>query len=75
MYSLKYKEEIEIRTRIVEYTFIDENGNEQTGTREEQYEYKKIIITLDRKEMDTVVRGTFSGYPDNLTHYEALLES
>lgn len=75
MYSLKYKEEIEIRTRIVEYTFIDENGNEQTGTREEQYEYKKLIITLDKKEMDTVVRGIFNGYPDNLTHYEALLES
>jgi len=75
MYSLKYKEEIEIRTRIVEYSFIDENGNEQTGTREEQYEYKKLIITLDKKEMDTVVRGIFNGYPDNLTHYEALLES
>ena len=75
MYSLKYKEEIEIRTRIVEYTFIDKNGNEQTGTREEQYEYKKLIITLDKKEMDTVVREIFIGYPDNLTHYEALLES
>lgn len=75
MYSLKYKEEIEIRTRIVEYSFIDENGNEQTVTREEQYEYKKLIITLDKKEMYTVVRGIFNGYPDNLTHYEALLES
>ena len=75
MYSLKYKEEIEIRTRIVEYTFIDENGNEQTGTREEQYKYKKLIVTLDKKAMDSVVRGIFSGYSDNLTHYEALLET
>lgn len=75
MYSLKYKEEIEIRTRIVEYTFFDEDGNEQTGKREEQYKYKKLIVTLDKKEMDSVIRGIFNGYPDNLIHYEALLES
>lgn len=75
MYSLKYEEEIEIRTRTVEYTYTDEDGNEKITTREEHYEYKKLIITLDKKEMDAVVRGIFNGYPDNLTHYEALLES
>lgn len=75
MYSLKYEEEIEIRTRTVEYTYIDENGNEQTGTTEEEYEYKKLIVTLDKREMDLVVREVFSGYPDNLSHYETLLES
>lgn len=75
MYSLKYKEEIEIRTRTVEYTYIDEDGNEQICTREEEYEYKKLILTLDKEEMDSVVRGIFNAYPDNLTHYEALLES
>lgn len=73
MYDLSYREEIEIRTRTVEYTYIDEDGNEQTGTTEEEYEYKKLITTLKKREMDAVIREIFAAYPDNVLHYEALL--
>lgn len=73
MYDLSYREEIEIRTRTVEYTYIDEDGNEQTGLAEEEYEYKKLITTLKKREMDAVIREIFAAYPDNVLHYEALL--
>lgn len=80
MYTLSYDEEIEIRYRTkwrtVTETFIDEDGNEYTEAYEESYEepyeYKKLIVTLDKREMDSLIREVFAGYPDNLAHYEAL---
>ena len=75
MYSISYREEIEIRYKTVTNTYIDEDGNEYTQSHEEPYEYKKLIITLKKKEMDTVVREIFSDYPNNILHYEALLAS
>lgn len=72
MYELEYEEEIEIRYRTVTDTYTDEDGNEHTESHEEPYEYKKLIITLHKKEMDSVVREVFASYPDNLKHYEAL---
>lgn len=72
MYKLSYDEEIEIRYRTVTETYTDEDGNEYTESHEEPYEYKKLIVTLDKKEMDSIIREAFAGYPDNLKHYEAL---
>ena len=72
MYKLSYDEEIEIRYRTVTETYTDEDGNEYTESHEEPYEYKKFIVTLDKKEMDSIIREVFAEYPDNLKHYEAL---
>ena len=73
MYSLSYREEVEIRYRTVTETYTDEDGNEHIESHEEAYEYKKLIVTLKKREMDTVIREIFAAYPDNVTHYEALL--
>ena len=72
MYKLSYDEEIEIRYRTVTETYTDEDGNEYTESHEEPYEYKKLIVTLDKKEMDSIIKEVFAEYPDNLKHYEAL---
>lgn len=72
MYQLEYEEEIEIRYRTVAETKTDEDGNEYTETREEPYEYKKLIVTLNKREMDSIIREIFADYPDNLSHYETL---
>lgn len=72
MYHVDYKEEIEIRYKTVTETYTDEEGNEYTKSHEEPYEYKKLVVTLSKKEMDSVVREVFAKYPDNLKHYEAL---
>ena len=75
MYDLFYREEIEIRYRTVTETYTDEDGNEHTESHEEAYEYKKLIVTLKKREMDSIVREIFAEYPDNVLHYEALLAS
>lgn len=75
MYDLSYREEIEIRYRTVTETYTDEDGNEHTESHEEAYGYKKLIVTLKKREMDSVVREIFAEYPDNVLHYEALLAS
>ena len=75
MYELTYDTEIEIRYRTEYYTYTDGDGNTQTGSYEVPYEYKKLIVTLTKREMDEVVREVFASYPDNILHYEALLAS
>ena len=75
MYDLSYREEIEIRYRTVTEIYTDEDGNEHTESHEEAYEYKKLIVTLKKREMDSIVREIFAEYPDNVLHYEALLAS
>lgn len=72
MYDLEHREEIEIRYRTVTKTYTDEEGNEYTESHEEPYEYKKLIVTLHKMEMDSIIREVFADYPDNLKHYEAL---
>lgn len=72
MYDLAYREEIEIRYRRITETYTDEEGNEYTESHEEPYEYKKLIVTLHKREMDSIIRRVFADYPDNLKHYEAL---
>lgn len=72
MYDLEYREEIEIRYRTVTETYTDEDGNEYTESHEEPYEYKKLIVTLHKREMDSIIREVFAEYLDNLKHYEAL---
>ena len=75
MYDLSYREKIEIRYRTVTETYTDEDGNEHTESHEEAYEYRKLIVTLKKREMDAVIREIFAEYPDNVLHYEALLAS
>ena len=75
MYTLTYDEEIEIRYKTVTSSYIDEAGNEQTESHEEAYEYKKLIVSLEKREMDDIIREVFNSYPNNLAHYEALLSS
>lgn len=72
MYTLTYKEEIEIRYRTVTSNYIDADGNEHTESHEEPYEYKKLIVTLEKREMDSIIREVFKSYPNNLAHYETL---
>ncbi|MCK4041900.1 CHAP domain-containing protein [Streptococcus suis] len=75
MYTLTYKEEIEIRYRTVTSSHIDADGNEHTESHEEPYEYKKLIVTLEKREMDSIIREVFKSYPNNLAHYETLFLS
>ena len=75
MYTLSYDEEIEIRYKTVTSSYTDEVGNEQTESHEEAYEYKKLIVNLEKREMDDIIREVFNSYPNNLAHYEALLSS
>ncbi len=75
MYEVEYQPLVEIRYRTVTETYIDEDGNEQTETYEEAYEYKKLIVTLHKREMDSIIREVFANYPDNLAHYEALFQA
>lgn len=75
MYTLTYDEEIEIRYKTVTSSYTDEAGNEQTESHEEAYEYKKLIVNLEKREMDNIIREVFNSYPNNLSHYEALLSS
>ena len=75
MYEINYKEEIEIRYKTVYYTYTDSDGNTQTGSYEEPYEYKKLIVTLDKTGLDDIVREEFKDYPNNLSHYETLVAS
>ena len=72
MYDLEYRKEVEIRYRTVTKTYTDEDGHEYTESHEEPYEYKKLIVTLHKKEMDSIIRKVFVNYTDNLKHYEAL---
>ena len=73
IYTLTYKEEIEIRYKTVTSSYTDEAGNEQTESHEEAYEYKKLIVNLEKREPDDIIKEIFKPYPNNLAHYEALL--
>lgn len=75
MYQTVYKEKVEIRYKTVYYTYTDEKGNLHTGSYEEPYEYKKLTVTLSKKELDDIVREEFKDYPDSLSHYETLVAS
>ena len=75
MYTLTYKEEIEIRYKTVTTSYTDADGNKHTESHEEPYEYKKLIVTLEKREMDSIIREVFQSYPNNLSHYEILLAS
>ncbi|VTS26666.1 conjugative transposon membrane protein [Streptococcus porcinus] len=72
MYTLTYKEDIEIRYRTVTSSYTDADGNEHTESHEEPYEYRKLIVTLEKREMDGIIREAFKRYPNNLAHYETL---
>ena len=72
MYKIDYREEIEIRYKTVYYTYTDSDGNTQTDSYEEPYEYKKLYATLTKKNLDDIVREEFKS---NLSHYETLVAS
>lgn len=59
VYELKYETQVEIR--------YDYNDN--------PYEYRKLILTLKKNNMDEIIRYKFRNNQENLKHYEALLES
>lgn len=75
IYYVTYKEEIETRYRTVEISNTDNDGNVYTEQVEEPYEYKKLIVTLYKNDMDKVVREIFKEHENNLKHYESLLLS
>ena len=75
MYKIDYREEIEIRYKTVYYTYTDSDGNTQSGSYEEPYEYKKLYVTLTKKELEEIVKEEFKDYPNNLSHYEILVAS
>ena len=59
MYKLKTEKEIETR--------VDEDGKE--------YIYKKLYITIEKREIDEIAKDELEKHPDNMTHYFALLET
>lgn len=59
IYELKYETEKKI--------YYDSEGN--------AYEYRKLILTMNKNDMDKIIRKKFEVYEDNLKHYEMLLES
>ena len=59
MYKLKTEKEIETR--------VDEDGKE--------YIYKKLYIIIEKREIDEIAKDELEKYPDNMTHYFALLET
>lgn len=73
MYQVTYQTEVEIRYRAEKKTIINENGEEETVQEQVPYEYKKLMVNLKTRSMDSVVREIFAGYPDNIIHYEALI--
>ncbi|GEQ61685.1 cell wall hydrolase [Vagococcus lutrae] len=73
MYQVTYKTEVEIRYRTETKTFINENGDEETAQVKVPYGYKKFIVNLKTRSMDSMVREIFADYPDNIIHYEALM--
>ena len=59
VYLVEYREETETR--------YDSDGN--------PYIYKRLIVTVTKNDMDKIIREKFKDSPDNLKHYEMLLES
>lgn len=59
VYLVEYREETETR--------YDSDGN--------PYVYKRLIVTVTKNDMDKIIREKFKDSPDNLKHYEMLLES
>ncbi len=59
VYDLKYGRETE--------THYDSKGK--------PYEYRKLILTLNKNNMDEIIRNKFKRHENNLKHYEMLLES
>ena len=59
VYSFEYREEVETR--------YDSEGN--------PYTYSKLIINVYKNDMDKIIREKFKDSPNNLRHYEMLLES
>ena len=50
MYQVDYEEKVETRYRTVTETYTDEDGNEYTESHEEPYEYRKLIVTLNKRK-------------------------
>ena len=75
IYSLSYREKIEIRYKTVKETYVDREGKIRSRSRLVPYEYKKLFISLKKKEMDTVIREIFEKHPNNVSHYESLLSA
>ena len=75
IYDLKYEETSEIRTRWVQVTKYDSQGRPYVDLVREEYPYRKLVVTLSKKDMDSVIREIFKDFPDNLRHYETLLET
>lgn len=73
MYQVSYQTEEETRYRTETRTIINENGQEETIQVQVPYVHKKLIVNLRTRTMDSVVREIFAEYPDNITHYEALV--
>lgn len=72
MYRITYSEEKETRYRRVEKETTDKKGNKKTEVVQEPYTYKKLIITLYKREFDKVARENLSN--NQIKHYESLLE-
>lgn len=70
MYKVNYETVAETRYRQVCY-----GSGEDRYCVMEPYDWYILKVTVEKKELDTVAREEFIAYEDNLTHYEALLET
>lgn len=75
IYSIQYIKKTEIRYQTRYYTIRDQNGKTYTGSYQEPYEWKKLIVKVKKKDMDSIVRKHLAGQENNLWHYEALRET
>lgn len=75
MYKLTYESKTETRYRTVTRYARDSNGKLYSYEALESYEWKKLIVTLKKKDMDEIAKQIFAPYKDNLRHYEILKKS
>lgn len=71
VYTINYEEEIEIRYR-------EESGTDKDGKATKElvpYEYKKLIVTLTKKSLETIILDKFKDNVDYLSHYSILVLS
>ena len=75
MYKLTYETKTETRYRTVTRYRRTKEGEYESYLATESYEWKKLIVTLKKKDMDEIAKEVFAPYKENLRHYEILKES
>lgn len=60
MYTLTLEPKTEIRTRMVTKTGYNEDGTTYEYEEEEEYEWKMLYVTLEKKDWDSIIEPRFT---------------